>query len=414
MPSIRDAVDTITAVREIGSWVNPPTSTRVNQAIVEDQARRDREQHTTSIVESIRQMDSELKSELSRLAEYFAQLPVKNKLFAAAGVALIGANIGALMGVIGLGIVIAESLYLLTGYLLTSHYYSDVARIAFVTEATANAEQQLENTMQNVDAMVNNVRAVSTNFKEIALTVDAHNEQFSEQVIKINEQVAIVRDVTSRLDETRATIIANNTRLRETNQRIDDSWSKVNNGLSNQLNNLEETDTAITQVCNGIQQSNTAINTIQASLGETTQQFKEFLNRLKDASTQRLVVLDEKKQSADKLDAAMSKLDERFVETASIIELAKQTSAMVEETLKSSISTRLINAEAHKIALADNKVTDQAHALATKKNADLNAKLEAIMNKPTRRHPKHQLTFFSASPADEPSNKESPSLTLVR
>ena len=334
-------------------------------------------------------------------------------MFAAAGVALIGANIGALIGVIGLGVVVAESLYLLAGYLLNSHYYSDVARIAFVTEATANAEQQLENTMQNVDAMVNNVRAVSTNFKEIALTVDAHNEQFAEQVIKINAQVATVQEVTSRLDETRATIVANNTRLRETNQRIDDTWSKVNTGLSNQINNLEETDTAIVQVCNGIQQSNMAITTTQVSLAETAQQFNDFLNRLKDASTQRLVVLDEKKQSADELAAVMSKLDERFVESRLIIQEAEKVNAIADKEHELAITDRLIAAESHKNSVEIHKLALEQCVLASKRDDELNAKFEALMNKTTRHRPQHQIKFFSTNTAEKPGNRDDISSTLV-
>ena len=413
MPLITDAVNVVNAVGRLGDYL--PTQTRLNQAIHEDQAKRDHENNRTTIAERIKQMDSDLKSELSRLATYFSQLPVEKKLYVAAGVALIGANIGALMSAIGLGIAAAESLYLLAGYLLTSHHNSDVARISFVTKATANAELQLDNTIQNVDVMLVNIREVSANFKDIALKTDACNEQFTEQTVKINAQVTTVREVTSRLEETRITIDANNMRLRETNQHIDDTWSEVNTGISNKIHTLEETDTAITEACNGIQQSNTAITTIQASLGQTTQELNHFLNRLKNDSTQRLVVLDGRKQSADELAAAVNKLDERFVETRNILEQASQSSLMVEKTITLSVSERLMNAEVHKTDVKNHKLALEQCELASKRDDELNAKFEALMNKTTRRHPQHQVTFFSTSTeGSEPSNRENSSLTLVK
>ena len=406
MPLITDAVNVVNAVGRLGDYL--PTQTRLNQAIHEDQARRDHENNRTTIAERIKQMDSDLKSELSRLATYFSQLPVEKKLYVAAGVALIGANIGALMGAIGLGIAAAESLYLLAGYLLTSHHNSDVARISFVTKATANAELQLDNTIQNVDAMLVNIREVSANFKDIALKTDACNEQFTEQTVKINAQITTVREVTRRLEETRGNIDANNMRLIETSQSIDDTWSKVNTGLSSKIRTLEETDTAITEACNGIQQSNTAITTIQSSLGKTAQELNDFLNRLKDASTHRLVVLDAKKQSADELAAAVSKLDERFIESRFIIQEAEKVNAGADKEHELFIAEHLNAAEAHRIALEQSR-------LASKRDDELNAKLEALMNKTTRSRLQHQIIFSPTSTEkDEPSNRENSSLTLVK
>jgi len=382
-----------------------PTQTKLNQAINEEQIRREHEHQATGVMQSLKRIDSELKSEFSRLAEYFSQLPIERKLFVAAVVALIGANIGALMGVIELGIVVAESLYLVAGYLLTSHHKSEVERIAFVTTGAAEAERQLGNSIQNVQAMLTNIRVVSTNFKEIALNVDACNEQFTEQAIKLTEQVTTIREVTDKLDEVRIDIAASNTMLHETNQHINDAWSEVSTGLTHKISKLEEADTAITQARTGIHQSNIAMNTIQTGLSETTREFQGFLDRLKVASTQRLSGLDIKKQSANELAAAMSKLDARFVETESLIKKAKQTSAMVEETLKSSISERLMIAETHKISVEE-------CALSTKRDDDLNAKFEALMNKSTRRRP-YQPSFFSTNKAEELGNRDDISSTLV-
>ena len=409
MPTIIPVLSVLSEINDL------PARTRINQAIDEEQVRRGHEQEATGVMQSLKRIDSELKSELSRLAEYFSQLPVQRKLFVAAVVALIGANIGALMGVIELGIVVAESLYLIAGYLLTSHHNSEVERIAFVTKGAAEAERQLGNSIQNVQAMLTNIRVVSTNFKEIALNVDACNEQLTEQATKLTEQVVTIREVTDKLDEVRIDIDASNTLLHETNQRINDDWSEVSTGLTHKISNLDEADTAITQACTGIQQSNIAINTIQTGLGETTKELQGFLDRLKVASTQRLACLDIKKQSTDELAAAMSKLDARSIETDGVIQEVKKASAMIEETLKSSISERLMIAESHKIAVESYNLSVEGRALTTKKNDDLNAKFEALMSKTTtiRRLPQHQITFFSANTAEKPGNRDDISSTLV-
>ena len=416
MPSFSDVLN---ALRLVQGLSDVPAQTRLNQAMLEDQARIDRQQETISIIEAIRQEDAELRSSLSRFAEYFSELPIENKLFIAAGVGLIGASFGALIGAISLGIAAAESLYILAGYLLRSHHHSEIERFNLVTEAVADAEQQLEDTLKNVKSTLDKVRTASNNVQEIALKADACTEELIEQTEKINAQVANVDEVARKLDETRVTIEVNNLKLKETTQHIDDSWDDVAAGLTSKIDTLGNTDTHISEACTGLQQSNAAINTIQENLGDTTRDLNDFLNRLKTASTQRLVVLDEKKKSADKLAEAMSKLDERFVESRSIIEQTKQTSVMVEETLKSSISSRLITAESHeialnknevtekehKLALLDNELADQEYALARKKNDELNAKLEALMNKTNRRRATtHQITFFSANIEDEPGN----------
>ena len=419
MPSFSDVLN---ALRLVQGLSDVPAQTRLNQAMLEDQARIDRQQETISIIEAIRQEDDELRSSLSRFAEYYSELPIENKLFIAAGVGLIGASFGALIGAINLGVAAAESLYILAGYLLRSHHHSEIERFNLVTEAVADAEQQLENTLKNVKSTLDKVRTVSKNVQKIALEAHVCTEELVEQTKKINAQVACVDEVSRKLDETRITIEANNCKLKETTQHIDDSWDDVAAGLTSKIDTLGNTDAHIAEACTGLQQSNTAINTIQENLGDTTRELNYFLNRLKTASTQRLVVLDEKKKSADKLAEAMSKLDERFVESRSIIEQTKQTSMMIEETIKSSISERLIIAEAHKIALANNEFTKQSHKtavedyqisvedhkLTTKKNDELNAKLEALMNKTNRRRATtHQITFFSASTEEsETTNRE--------
>jgi len=372
-----------------------PTQTKLNQAIHEEQVRRGHEQQATGVMQSLKRIDSELKSELSRLAEYFSQLPVERKLFVSAVVALIGANIGALMGVIGLGIVVAESLYLVAGYLLTSHHKSEVERIAFVT---TEAERQLGNSIQNVQTMLTNIRVVSTNFKEIALNVDACNEQFTEQATKLTEQVTTIREVTDKLDEVRIDIAASNTLLHETNQHINDAWSEVSTGLTREMSKLDEADTAITQACTGIQQSNIAMNTIQTGLSETTREFQGFLDRLKVASTKRLADLDVKKQSANELAAATSKLDERFAESKNIIKEAEQTNEMAEKEHALAINDRLL-------AIDDCNTSN-------KNNSEFKSKFEALMNKSARRRP-YQPSFFSANTAEKPGNGDDISSTLV-
>ena len=399
MPTISPDLSVLSPLNDL------PAKTKLNQTIDEEQVRRGHEQQATGVMHSLKHIDSELKSELSRLAEYFSHLPIQRKLFVAAVVALIGANIGALMGIIELGIVVAESLYLIAGYLLTSHHNSEVERIAFVTKGASEAERQLGNSIQNIQAMLTNIRVVSTNFKEIALNVDACNEQLTEQATKLTEQVVSIREVTDKLDEVRIDIASSNTLLHETNQHIHDAWSEVSTGLTHEISKLDDADTAITQACTGIQQSNIAMNTIQTGLSETTRELQGFLDGLKVASTKRLADLDVKKQSADELAAAMSKLDARFVETEGVIQEAKKTSAMVEETLQSSVRERLMIAETHKIAVEE-------CVRSTKRDDDLNAKFEALMNRGTRRRP-CQPSFFSANIADEPGNRDDISLTLV-
>ena len=74
---------------------------------------------------------------------------------------------------------------------------------------------------------------------------------------------------------------------------------------------------------------------------------------------------------------------------------------MIEETIKSSISERLIIAEANKIAIEQSSLT-------SKRDDELNAKLDALMNKTNRRRATtHHITFFSASTEEsETTNRE--------
>ena len=427
MPSFSDVLN---ALRLVQGLSDVPAQTRLNQAMLEDQARIDRQQETISIIEAIRQEDAELRSSLSRFAEYFSELPIENKLFIAAGVGLIGASFGALIGAISLGIAAAESLYILAGYLLRSHHHSEIERFNLVTEAVADAEQQLEDTLKNVKSTLDKVRTASNNVQEIALKADACTEELIEQTEKINAQVANVDEVARKLDETRVTIEVNNLKLKETTQHIDDSWDDVAAGLTSKIDTLGNTDTHISEACTGLQQSNAAINTIQENLGDTTRDLNDFLNRLKTASTQRLVALDEKKKSADKLAEAMSKLDERFVESRRIIQEAEKMNLIIDKEHELAITNRLITADSHKklilnyenslekhnLVVADNEVADQEYALARKKNDELNAKFEDLMNTPNRRRATtHQITFFSASTEEsETAKNHIPRLAMVK
>ena len=73
MPSFSDVLN---ALRLVQGLNDAPAQTRLNQTILEDQARKDLEQETISIIEAIRQEDDELRSSLSRFAEYFSELPI--------------------------------------------------------------------------------------------------------------------------------------------------------------------------------------------------------------------------------------------------------------------------------------------------------------------------------------------------
>lgn len=365
-----------------------PDNRTVSEAAHGESLIAEQGQETPSPTESISRINAELQSELSRFASYFTGLSLRTKMVIGGIVALIGINMGALMGAVSIGFVLAESIYLLTGYLLISHHHGEAERFAFLTQATADAEQLVLSVEQDDEAILSETRTMRADLHTITDDVLVCQERFSEQTAKLTGQVAVITETTVKFDDVRIDIEASNLRLQHLKQRMDDRWGQVTTALAGDIDRLAAAGPAISLACRGIENSSAVIRVTETSLSQTAEQLTTVLTKLAAKATEETANLDVALQHVRGMAAMITDTGTQLSGLEEPLKRLEQQSALADEAVQRTAQQRLQRAE---------------------RNRELDAQLAALANRRATAHARH-LSFFPADASDTHGTQEGASL----